>query len=60
MIDKTPIENKIPIKTKTSTRRKDTKKRVILDRNQVKENKTKGIKTPTININWNKYLWSRY
>ena len=36
MIDKTPIENKIPIKTKTSTRRKDTKKKIILDRNQVK------------------------
>ena len=36
MIDKTPIENKIPIKTKKSTRRKDTKKREILDRNQVK------------------------
>ena len=42
MIDKTPIENKIPIKTKKSTRRKDTKKRVILDRNQVKKNKAKG------------------
>ena len=33
MIDKTPIENKIP------TRRKDTKKRIILDRNQVKSTK---------------------
>ena len=33
MIDKTAIEDKIP------TRRKDTKKRIILDRNQVKENK---------------------
>ena len=31
MRDKKPIENKIP------TRRKDTKKRIILDRNQVKE-----------------------
>ena len=30
MIDKTPIENKIP------TRRKDTKNRIILDRKQVK------------------------
>ena len=42
MIDKTPIENKIPIKTnKYQFRRKDTKKRVILDRNQVKKNKAK-------------------
>ena len=32
MIDKTPIENKI------SNRRKDTKKRIILDQNQVREN----------------------
>ena len=43
MIDKTPIENKIPIKNKKiPTRRKDTKKRVILDRNQVKLKKGKG------------------
>ena len=41
MIDKKPIENKIPIKTKITTRKKNTKKRMILDRNQVKKIKTK-------------------
>ena len=41
MIEKTPIENKIPTMTK------DTKKRIIFDRNQVREkSRSKVSKLP--------------
>ena len=61
MIDKTPIENKIPIKTtKYQLGEKIPRRGSYLTEIKEKRIRQKGIKTPTININWNTYLWRRY